>query len=336
MKRILWAALAFLFWAGCSSAPQVNDKVLTEVLTEAEKGGALDAFELTPSPGQKREDDFIVTLLESGEQPRRTLRYDFQPGYRDTMIFEMTVSMKTTMGGMLLQEIRMPTARNHAEVMVTEVMADGSCRYLARYYDVQVIAPADTDPVFLSIYEGEIQKLEGMKISGLISSRGDRSEFITELPQGAPAEMETSLDQATKSILSPAAPFPREKVGVGGRWSISRPVAINNLEGTQTATYEVMEFTDEGVHLSVELIQSFPQQVVEDPNLPEGALVTLEDCVSRSHGFMNLEYRGLVPKLSVVMEMVMEMGVSGMQMEQNVQSELFMDVSARRLESAIQ
>lgn len=326
MKRLLrglvplLALTAILHLAGCSGGPQVEDEAgrdagpATFVVESAEKAGP------------------VVTLLSKGEGPRRALRYHFEPGQRDTLVMDMVLSMKTTMGGMNLAQMDMPVTRMKAAIDLQEVARDGSCRYEGRYFDIQTIPDENTDPAFLGAYEKQLQGMVGLVVSGVITERGQQPHTTTTAPEGMSAELQQSLEQMEQSMQNLAAPFPEEKVGVGATWSVFTPIEANTLAGTQTATYELLEFTEDGARLSVGLIQDFPAQEFTSPDLPEGATMTLDHCDSKAQGFMSVDFGRVVPKSGIVMEMLMDTTFKGMGLDQKMQMEMYMDISAYGLE----
>jgi len=321
MKKILGVLLLGLLIAGCSSRPKVEDDAAA--LRQAALVDAPETFVFAdPDKGGP-----VITVLEQGAEPRRALRYVFQPGQADTMVFDMIMNMKTSMAGMSLMDIKMPLTRMKAALDIAEVARDGSCRYRARYFAIDVIPDEDTDPNFMAVYEPEIRKMVGLEVNGVITARGHQPQLETVIPEGMPPDLQGNLEQMEQSMQNMAVPFPQEALGLGAQWSVFMPVDVNNLKGSQTATYELMEWMKDGVRLSLGLLQDFPAQSIQSPDLPEGTTVSLENCDSSVQGFMTVDFLRLVPQAGMVSDMLMDTVIDGMGMTQQMQMEMQMDVN---------
>lgn len=313
---------------GCSGGPKVQDGD-ESIATQSVIRDTPRVETFIPQEYDPETEGPIVTLLSAGEEPRQSLRYQFHDGYCDTMILDMTMSLKTKMSDITLVDLSFPTTRMWAETRVEDVARDGSCRYAAKYFQVEVLETEGVSAIVAAAYETEIIKLAGMTSAGVVTARGFQPKMSYELPEGTGAETKSSMEQMTQSMKNVSAPLPEEEVGIGARWSVFMPISTNGISGTQTATFELLEVTGKAAHMKVDLVQDFPEQTVESADLPPGTVLKLTGCDSSAEGFTRVIYEKLIPQSTLLLNsaMTMDLKVEAEETSRNMETNVKMEIS---------
>src|SRR5688572_12994606 len=66
-----------------------------------------------------------IKVLEPGAAPRRELRYQFRKGAVETMVMDMTMSMRMTVNGQQVPAMDMPTMRMAMRLETVELLPGG-------------------------------------------------------------------------------------------------------------------------------------------------------------------------------------------------------------------
>ena len=70
-----------------------------------------------------------------------------------------------------------------------------------------------------------------------------------DVPGGVTGQMRQLVEGFQNSAEQMATPLPEEPVGVGGKWSVTQSLELNGMKLQQTATYTVIELSEERAKL---------------------------------------------------------------------------------------
>lgn len=318
----LMLSVFLLVLVGCSEHPAVKDDasvVTAPVVTAPAPESTLKS--------KMENDGPVVTLLDAGTEPRKALRYRFNPSLVDTMVIEMLMSMSTKMDGTPLMDMDMPLTRMFVAIGREGITNDGNLHYHAVFYDTEVEPNKDANPMLVGPYQEALEEMVGMQFSGTVTDRGFQTDMELSLPEGVSGEMDSSMKQMEQTMQNMSAPFPVEEVGVGARWSVFMPFSANGINGSQTTTYEVKAMHGDQVEMVVSVVQDFPNQEVASDELPAGTTLELTGCDSTAHGFLNATLNNsLMTTSGMVSDMEMFMAITTGGVTQNMSTAIKMDM----------
>jgi hypothetical protein len=96
--------------------------------------------------------------------------------------------------------------------------------------------------------------------------------------------VKSSLDSLASQASDLSAPFPKEPVGVGARWTVKRSATINGLRMDTTTRYTLRSRTGDRYQVDVTQEAVSPRGPANLPNLPAGAQASIESFTLQSSG----------------------------------------------------
>lgn len=204
-----------------------------------------------------------VEMTDTGAEPKREMRYDFQEGSSDTVVVRMTMEMQTAMGEMQMPAQKFPPFEYDVRVGVEEVADDGSARILAEVVDTRVAEGAEeAQGQMASMLAQEIGALKGVTMTWNASDRGRSSGFEVDIAGATPGAAQL-VEGLLRSMRQLIMPLPEEAVGSGATWKIRTDANTNGMEITQTGTATLDKLSSKGFTVTTDLIQSAPEQDVQ-------------------------------------------------------------------------
>lgn len=279
-------------------------RMLTAVLLGAVALGA------AVSPSAAAPGEAEVKMEDAGAQPRRTLRYAFDPGVQwARMATRVQQSMEVNGNPM-------PTPQSPSSSLVirstSEPAAGGGTSVSV------VIAPgrAATD----GLSEEDLQRLLGTgmatRIVGEIDDRGRWVSLEVEPSDSLPPEFAGVLETRRNSLEHAVVPLPEGPIGVGGSWSVTQEVSVNGMTMKQTTVLTVTAMDGEIVEVDVERTMAFGAQEVKSAMLGNGMAMELEGGEGSASGDEVIDLRKVLVVRGEVegmyaMRMKAEMGALG-------------------------
>ena len=193
----------------------------------------------------------VVTLLKSGTEPRKVLRFQPKAGDKQIVAFTMKMAMDPS------PLTNLPPIVGTMQITIKSVSATGEIAYERIITDVSVSAGAGTTAQDKEFMQVAFSKLKGLTTSGVISSRGFIRRTDIKIPKSGealPAIARLFLTFMNKDLLLIAAPLPEEAVGVGGEWEV-KP-AQESPEGVEKAVYEIISIEGQRVSAKVTVTMS--------------------------------------------------------------------------------
>ena len=235
----------------------------------------------------KRSDPVLV--IDSGQEPRETLRYDVARGTTTTSKMEYALtSLATTEDSSTLSMT--PGVRLHIVSGPALEGKRGATRFDVRIVKAEAIVPEGTDPEIEMDLNKSVAVLDNVGGWVEVDDRGivQRSELNSAAKNpDVPARLLMMIINARTSLARVV--LPAEPVGVGARWEASKELVVYGFKITQSDTYTMTQRVGDEVKLNVQIQQTAPAQTVTFED--EGVDLTLEELTMNATGevVMNLK-----------------------------------------------
>ncbi|MBC6480762.1 MAG: hypothetical protein GDA56_26300 [Hormoscilla sp. GM7CHS1pb] len=213
-----------------------------------------------------------------------------------TTIVKMDVV--TLVEGQPWRQIKMPEIVMQAEMVITQVDANGDIHSEFTYTDAQIKPDPTVPPDAIAGISAEIKKLVGISGSSIVDNRGQVKSTKLNLPERFNPNTEQLFARMLKSFDRIASPVPAEAVGIGAKWQVSAAPKLNGINLTQQTTYELVKFQNNVATLEVAIQQQAPSQEMTSPGLPGGATVTMKSFQGQGTGQITMQMDGAMPVTS--------------------------------------
>lgn len=273
---------------------------------EPELGGfPLHTF---PPPGNPP----ILRLLDAGQEPKRVLRYRFPRG--------TTYGMQMTIQGSAVPEgaersspIKMPRMRIPGLVRILEANDQEARCEISTPAEPEMSETQGIEPKHLEKLRETLRGLQSASGSAIITDRGivRKSEFT--FPADLSPELKQSLQYVEQSSEQLSVPLPIEAVGPGARWKTLSRVVQGGSALYQVSTWELRQLDWPSLSLGVTVEALSPEEIVQVPGEPAGAIVATVSVTSRGQGETLVDLRTPVRRgtMSMHMEVVTSIHAKG-------------------------
>lgn len=237
----------------------------------------------------KRNDPVLV--IDQGQEPRESLRYEIAPGTTTTSTMEYALaSLATTTGAASLTVT--PGVRLHIISGPTMEGKRGSTRFDVRIVKAEAIVPDDVDPQVRLDLNKSVSVLNNVGGWVEVDDRGivQRSDLnhAAKNPE-VPARLLMMIVNARTSLARVV--LPAEPVGVGARWEASKELLLYGFKISQSDTYTLSERVGDELKLNVQIQQTAPKQTVTFEE--EGVELSLESLNMNATGQVVLNLKAL-------------------------------------------
>ncbi|MBO1350365.1 MAG: hypothetical protein EBE86_024665 [Hormoscilla sp. GUM202] len=284
MKKILFLSSAVLAIGLSIGQPQHRTVGASEAI--GSKQLSLEETAIASNPGPQ------VKLLHRGAKPRQKLRFQPTANAKQTMTTIVKMDVVTLVEGQPWRQIKMPEIVMQAEMVITQVDANGDIHSEFTYTDAQIKPDPTVPPDAIAGISAEIKKLVGISGSSIVDNRGQVKSTKLNLPERFNPNTEQLFARMLKSFDRIASPVPAEAVGIGAKWQVSAAPKLNGINLTQQTTYELVKFQNNVATLEVAIQQQAPSQEMTSPGLPAGATVTMKSFQGQGTGQITLQMDG--------------------------------------------
>lgn len=263
-----------------------------------------------PSPvdGLLAQNAVEVVLLEAGEEPRSEIRYDLASMAPQNMRMDMLMSMSMSNPMMGSQSMTFPLMRMNMAMNDMTMNESGHLRMGFAFRSAEILPREGADPAMVAGMQGALAGMENVTGFSVIDNRGNVIEAGFDA-SGAPQAAQQQLESMRDSLEQMVAPLPVEAVGIGARWQITTTVASNGASIQQTATYRLIERTQNAIRVEVSMTQTAADQQINDPNLPPPMTAWIDSYNASGSGSATLSLNSPVPQSSVSVESSMSMSL---------------------------
>ena len=241
------------------------------------------------SPGVE---GITVTLLETGAEPRRALRYQAALGTPERLHMAWAGSSKgRDYDGTSWDE----TATTAIDVDLVPRRTKG--RGLVEY-DVVLrnVAVTSTGGIDDDAY-AEVMRdaLDGGTAVGVVSTRGLGVQINPRLARIPDRSAAYAVKGIWESVGRSSVPLPLEEIGVGARWQVVDNTRDLGVETTRTRTFTLTSLEDELGWVDVETRTVAEDQSFKVARLPKGTTVVMRSYEAVARGRESFHLRRFTP-----------------------------------------
>jgi len=270
-----------------------------------------------------------ITVVSTGGEPRKQLRYAVPASYRGHMTMDTTMSMAISMGEQAMPSMDMPTMRVAADLAVTSVSASGDITYNMAFTGMSVPNSAGIDPAVVAAIDSVGADLKSISGTVTVSNRGIAKDMQLDLTKMSNPQFSQMMDSLKTSLNSLSLALPEEAVGVGAHWQVRQAVSSSGATLFQSVECELTTMTANSVTIKTTVQQMAPPQAMQSPMLPPGTDVSIESMSGTGSGTLMIPFDALIPTGDVTSKstMVMAVNAGGMVQRMTLQTTLKMSVS---------
>ncbi len=243
----------------------------------------------TPAPAAS----VTLTMLETGREPRRALRYPSEPTPPTKMSLSLRLAMKMEMPGSPVPPVTMPGLRLLLDV--SSARADDKLRYQFTVADADLTSTDNAHPSLLAEMRKGVGSLVATSGQLTVDARGTRSELSMALPAGLGQELAQFMNSAKLAIGQMVVPLPAEPVGPGAKWEAVEIISQDGITVRETTYYELVALDGPRALIRTQSAQSADRQRAALPHLPDGVTAELGSLRGSGAGEVELDLRRLVP-----------------------------------------
>ena len=261
----------------------------------------------------KPQDEVVVKLLDAGASPRKALRLTSKKGDKQSAVMTMKINQEMVIRGQKIPVPATPAMKFTMDVAITDVAENGDISFQYVYPAVALVEEDGVAAQTKELMEGMLKSMEGLKGSGVVTSRGFAKSAEIEMPENVAPQIKAMVDSMKESMSKMSSPLPEEAIGVGGKWSVTQAITSNGMTMQQTSTHTLKAIKGDTFEVDIELTQSAEDQEMKAPGLPPGTKMTLKSLESTGSGEMSLSTKDLFPvsEMKTQSKMSMEMDAGG-------------------------
>ncbi len=239
-----------------------------------------------------------VTVLSTGAQPRKKIRYRFDPEKKEWMLVTMKMSMDMSVGGQKLGKQDLPPIVQTLEMTPTG-LDNGILSFQFTLKDMAIQAAQGANPAVVAAMEQAAKGIVGMSGSGKIDDRGIAESGEIAIPANADKAIRQQIQGLHDTMSRISTPLPAEEIGVGAEWKVDVPIAMNGVNMKGEYVYKIVAIEGDIVKTTVKTTMDAKDQVVNDPNLPPGASIKIDSITGSGEGQVAFNLASLCPQSSI-------------------------------------
>lgn len=241
-----------------------------------------------------------MTLESAGAQPRQPLALKLAAGSSVKVAMVNKLTLKSSVGGQAAPSGVVPGTRQVITERVDKVEGDGSATVSVTFSDASVVPTPGADPAVVQATQAGIEPLNRVRGTQTIEADGAVRNASFDTSAVTDPAIKGTLDSMTSQIGTLAAPFPREPVGVGARWTVTSTATLAGLKMTTTTRYTLRSRTGDRDELDQTQEATAVPGPVPLPNLPAGAQASVTNFSVKSTGQISGDLTRHLPSASSV------------------------------------
>lgn len=215
------------------------------------------------APGAPIVVDDGVTVVSTGAEPRRELRYHLAKGTTSPIALEINFDMET--GAAAAALAKLPTFVTDGGLVVDDVLSNGDMKVRIHIDHAGVRArPGATG----AVDDAAAKLFEGFVETATLTPTGRLRDPKITVPNQTPA-LAGQLKSVAGNLEQVALPLPTQAVGVGAAWKTTRTLDASGVALTVTTTTTLVKLAGDRVTYSAKLSVSARDQraVIGDVDL---------------------------------------------------------------------
>ena len=209
----------------------------------------------------------VVEVLDPGAEPRRELRYAMKKGDRGGLAMTMDMTMTLRIASQTSRTTLLPRMVMLFDVAITET--EGADVYLtSTVREARAELRDGVDAKVVEALSPKLGRMAGMVTKCWMDPRGNVRDAAAELPPGAPAELEGTLEQVRQTVEGASVPLPTDAVGVGAKWRVLKRIVAGGLDIVQVASYRLDELQGDVIVLDTVVTQFAASEAAQSKGFP--------------------------------------------------------------------
>jgi hypothetical protein len=238
-----------------------------------------------------------MKLLDSGELPRRRLRYAWTPGKREQLTLDMRTSLVGDRSEGRLPDVPLPSVRVVLAIDPKNVADDGTLTYDWHVASARVVSDDRSAPQVADAMRTEAVAVEHLSGSGAVDSHGLGKDLAVDPLEGAEEVTSRPIAlQVLQTLWNVAAPWPDEEVGLGARWQRVSELAAKSARATQTDVFTLATWDGSRGTLDDALTQTAPEQALSVPGMGNGSRAQMGSMLAAGSAKTRFDLSRLVPE----------------------------------------
>jgi hypothetical protein len=226
----------------------------------------------------------VVTLDSPGAQPRQPLTLRLAAGSSAKVAMVNKLTLKITVGGQVAPAGVVPGTRQVITEQVDKVGADGTASISVTFSDASVVPTPGADPAVVQATQAGLEPLNRIRGTQTVDPDGAVRSATFDTGSVSDPAIKSTLDSMTSQVGTLSAPFPREPVGVGARWTVTSTAVLAGIKMTTTTRYTLRSRTADRYELDQTQEAVAVPGPVPLPNLPAGAQASVTSFTVKSTG----------------------------------------------------
>lgn len=239
-----------------------------------------------------------MKLLDTGQAPRRKLRYAWRIDQKERLAMDLRTAATTESGGEKESEVALPSVHVAIAIDPQSVSADGDLRYAWRVTSATADAGGEMPSQVAEGMRAEVAEIAHLSGTALVTCRGLAKEVAVDPGTAAMEAIGTGqmAEQVRQTLRDVAAPFPEQEVGVGARWRKLSQLDERDARISQTETFRLVDLQGDRGVLDDALAQTAPPQALRAPGMPPGARARMESMLASGQAKVRFDLSRLVPQ----------------------------------------
>jgi hypothetical protein len=216
-----------------------------------------------------------VRLISAGKAPRSTLRMAVTEGTVAEATMQTSESITQSVSGRQINSVVTPPFTVGVRVLAGAVSPTGNTPISYGYANVTVVNDGSLDDAQLARFQAALAPLTSLSGTGVLTPRNQVLDSKVSGTEGLDPSVAKLVSQFSDQLGALSAPFPREAVGLGARWSATSLLHLSGLEVRQVTAYTVRRHEGSQVVVDIKVTQDAPRQRAELPGVPKGTKVVM-------------------------------------------------------------
>lgn len=268
----LLAAAALMAVAGCG-----GQTIEADEKTGTEDRRSDSAREQSRQDQQAEEAAGRVFSVSAKGDERVRLRYRPDQGAKRHVDLGVDIGLTTTLNGEKQPALDMPRFEVHGEYRIAKVSDDGSFTQelaLSEWaLDPESEADSDLGSQEREALQQALKSIGAMRVTTTLSPRGEVLDADIELPENAPDQVRSMLEEFKGQLANLQAPLPKEPVGVGSTWQSKGTLTLTEasfgkLDWGTGYRYRLQKIDGNRVTIAVTYDQKAVPAKLKDPDRP--------------------------------------------------------------------
>ncbi len=191
----------------------------------------------------------VVTLDSPGAQPRQPMTLRLAAGSNTKVAMVNKLTLKITVGGQPTPTAVVPGTRQVISERVDRVDPDGSASVSVTFTDASVVPTPGADPAVVQATQEGIEPLNRLRGTQIVDPNGAVRNVTFDTSAVTDPATKSIVDSMTSQLGGLSAPFPREPVGVGARWTVTSSAVLAGIKMATTTRYTLRSRTGDRYEL---------------------------------------------------------------------------------------